>query len=221
MTRNAFLPAMLLVVAALNPGYTRAGALICASRRLPESERLEVVQSALHRIPRRNGPVTVEGACWNRNFARASARTPTVVDSDGVRHWWAAQCERKTWRWKCDPGELIRWLKIDSGTADQHRVLDVKLPNGFSVDRARMLASTVLRLATSPTLPLPACIPGPDDAAAWQKRSATSVLEDSLPEAEIELTQTGGTEISLQLTTSFRFDADDQPVCWAEYIIVT
>lgn len=183
---------VVLGVTALAPYPARAGQLRCVSHDLPSDEKREAFEAARQVIPKDAGRFTLESTCWNSESALAWFRTPTVVDEDGVRWWWSAQCRRETRPWSCEAAIKERRIDVSVAAIGAPARIQARLPVGFPADRARSIVATSARLSGQREMPLPACPPDPDDAANWNRlRSYTATLASEDGYADIERSNTG------------------------------
>jgi hypothetical protein len=212
--------AVTVVMALLLQTPASAALLRCASHHLAPAERNEVFDRALHVVPRGSGSLTLESACWNRDFAIAWFRTPTAVDPDGVRWWWSVRCDRRTRPWSCSPAKRER--RIEVSVADGARLATIvgSFPEGMSASRAKAIVAAVATLATKPEMPLAACSGGSGDAHKWLPVRWNPPAPDlNYPAAEVDVTSTGAI-VDYASSIRFRFDNDDRAVCWDELVIV-
>ena len=204
-----------------SPMRASAAQLRCASYSLSRSEHLQVLDRARRVMPTDAGPLSLESPCWNRDFAIAWVRTPDAVNLDGVRAWWSARCQRKRWRWSCDAATHERRIDVAITEDGRGTRIGAALPAGLSVERARAVVTRSAALASSPLMPLMACdAAGPDDVAMWQgarPNPPASLVCD--PGAEVELTDSG-TVVDYQSSLRFRFNEQDQAICWEALIFV-
>jgi hypothetical protein len=197
-----------------------AARLRCASHRLVPAERDEVSDRARRIVPRGGGSLILESACWNRDFAIAWFRTPTIVDPDGVHWWWGVRCDRKTRSWSCDPAK--REHRIEVSIADDAHPATVvgSFPDGMSGSRAKAIVTATATLAMKREMPLPACSRSSDDASRWLRVRLSPPAPDlNCPAAEVDVASTGAI-VDYAQSLRFRFDKDDQAVCWDELIVV-
>ena len=205
----------------LSPTPTRAGQLRCASRELRRSEKDEAFNRVARVMPTDSGPVFLQSACWNSDFAIAWFRSHTAVDADGVRWWWSAECRRDTARWSCEAA--VKERRIDVTVTEDGRATKIvaSVPPDFPADRARSIVAISATLAGKQEMPLPACTPSPGDELAWSRfRSFVSALSSQEPAAEIQRTNEG-VEVDYSNSLWFRFDDDGQATCWGELVVVS
>lgn len=218
--RKGSLIAVTVVLALLHQTPASAGLLRCASDHLAPAESNDVFARAHHIVPRGSGSLTLQSACWNRDFSIAWLRTPTVVDPDGVRWWWTVRCEHRTRPWACNPPKRER--RIEVSIADGARLATIvgSFPEGMSTSRAKAIVAAVATLAMKPEMPLTACFGDSDDARRWLRvRSNPPAPDLDNPAAEVDVTSKGAI-VDYTSSIRFRFDNDDQAVCWDEVIIV-
>jgi hypothetical protein len=212
--------AVTLLVVLLPRTPASAALLRCASHHLAPAERDEVFDRAHRVVPRGVGSLTLESACWNRDFAIAWFRTPTAVDPDGVRWWWTVRCDRRTRPWSCSPAKRERRIEVSIAYDTRPATIIGSFPEGMSANRAKAIVAAVATLATKPEMPLTACSGGSDDARKWLRARLNPPAPDlDYPAAEVDVTSAGAI-VDYASSLRFRFDNDDRAVCWDELVIV-
>ncbi len=204
-----------------NPAPANAGMLRCASHHLASDERDEVLVRARRSVPANGRSLILKSACWNPDFAIAWLRTPTEVDLDGVRWWWAVRCDRKMRVWSCDEVTRERRIEVSITDTAEPTTIISSFPDAMSSSRARAIITATATLAMKVEMPLPACSQSSDDALRW-RRSRFNEKDPDLeyPAVQIEIADAG---LMVDYGWSLRIilDSSDRPSCWAEIIIVT
>jgi hypothetical protein len=172
-------------------------------------------------VPVNGKSLTLKSACWNRDFAIAWLRTPTVVEFDGVRWWWAVHCDRKTRSWSCDAAIRERRIEVTVTDAAEPTTVISSFPDAMPASRARLIIAATAPLAMRAEVPFSACSQSNDDTLRW-RRSRFSPQEQDLesPAVQIELSDTGPM-VDYGWSLRIRLDSNDQPSCWDELIVVT
>ena len=196
-----------------------AAMLRCASHHITSGEHDEILVRARRLVPVGGRALLIKSACWNRDFAIAWLRTPTVVDLEGVHWWWAVRCDRKTRSWSCDPATRERRIEVVITNAAQPATVVGSFPDAMSASRARTIITTTATLAMKADMPLPACSEGIDDAGSWLRSRFNPPDPDlEYPAAEVDFA--GGGPIVEYGSLRISLGADDRPICWDELIIV-
>jgi hypothetical protein len=196
-----------------------AATLRCASHHLQPDERAEVLDRARRKMPAGAKSLRLESACWNRDFAIAWLRTPTLVDQEGVHWWWAVECRRDKRSWACDQVTRERRIEAVISGAARPMTVSASLPDGMAADRARALITTTATLAIQDEMPLPACSSGRDDATMWRRLRFDPPSPDvEYPSASISMESTGLVVDYGELRISL--NAEDRPTCWDLLLLV-
>ena len=198
----------------------RAAMLRCASHQLAPAERQGVFERARRALPRDGGTLTLHSACSNEDFAIAWFQTATVTDPDGLLGWWSVRCDRKRRAWSCAPAERQRRIRVSLENNGHRATVVGAVPQPLSATRAQAIVTRTATLAMKADLPLAACAEYGDEATRWR----ASLLDPPDPDldepaADVQLTKTGPV-VDYGNSLRFRFDHDDQPLCWEELIIV-
>jgi hypothetical protein len=207
------------LVIIFNTAPANAAILRCASHHLAPSERDEILNRARRLVPAPSRSLTLQSACWNRDFAIAWLRTPTVADLDGASSWWTVRCDRHTRSWSCGPATREHRIEVVIADAEQPATVVASFPDAIPAGRARTIITATAQLAMKSQMPLSACSGTSDDAIKW-RRSRFSPPDPDLehPGAEVDLAETGSIIDYGSLRISL--GADDRPICWDELVIV-
>jgi hypothetical protein len=215
---HALLISLTLVIMSI-AAPANAGTLRCASRHLSPSERDEILIRARRLVPAPSNLLTLEWACWNRDFAIASLRTPTVADLDDASSWWTVRCDRKTRSWACGPATREHRIEVVITDAEQLKKVVASFPDVMSVGRAKTIITATAPLAMRNQMPLPACSEGSNDDLRWRRARFNPPNPDpDYPGAEVGLAETG--PIIDFGSLRINLGSDDRPTCWDELIIV-
>lgn len=197
-----------------------AAMLRCASHQLAAAERQAVFERARRALPRDGGTLTLHWACWNEDFAIAWFQTATVTDPDGLLGWWSVRCDRKRRLWSCGLAERERRVEVSIESDGQRTTVVGALPDEMSAARARAIITTTATLAMKADMPLAACEEYGDEATRWRASRLNPPAPDlDDPAADVQLAKTGPV-VDYGNSLRFRFDHDDQALCWEELIIV-
>jgi hypothetical protein len=217
---HGFLIMLTLFVTLFDTTPTSAARLRCASHRLVPAERDDVSERARRIVPRGGGALILESACLNRDFAIAWFRTRTVVDPDGMHWWWGVRCDRKTRSWSCDPAKRERRIEVSIADDAHPATVVASFPGGMSTSRVKAIVTATATLAMKREMPLSACSGGSDDASRWLRARSNPPSPDlNSPAAEVDVASTGAI-VDYAQSLRFRFDKDDQLVCWDELLVV-
>jgi hypothetical protein len=143
-----------------------------------------------------------------------------VVDPDGVHWWWGVRCDRRTRSWSCGPAKRARRIEVRIADDAHPATVVGSFPDGMSASRAKAIVTATATLAMKREMPLSACSRSSDDASRWLRVRLSPLAPDlNCPAAEVRVASTGAI-VDYAQSLWFRFDKDDQAVCWDELFVV-
>jgi hypothetical protein len=216
--------ALLIVVV---PRVGHAGMLKCEEHYLDDLDEMQLRVAALKVLPK-GVHLDVIAPCRNPGSARGFIATKRVVTPEGVQQWYEFVCRRMAQPWICDAPEFKQGIKLSMTLGGAAREVELSFEKGFSLERARFLASRAIGLYLDTGSRLPECETSLSKESAPISLPRQNLLSLNGDPVRISVEHLAGREAvvleEVEVIIEFGTTLDDpsgSPSCWNDYIVVS